>query len=82
MGRRREEQKKEREKEKRKPTKGGQFQGETLQCVWCLVHDQHIQHDVILVDVHVCLSINRIREPGQLNHLTQLCRRSVLFFVL
>ena len=63
-------------------TEGGQLEGETLQRVWCLIHDQNIQYNVILVHVDVRLSINRIREPSQLDHLTELCRRSVLLLML
>ena len=63
-------------------TEGGQLEGETLQRVWCLIHNQNIQYNVILVHVDVCLSVNRIGEPGQLDHLTELCRRPVLFFML
>ncbi len=40
-----------------------------LQRVVCAVHDQHVQHDVVLRDRDVRLRVYRVREPGQLRYL-------------
>ena len=50
-------------------TQGGQLQGKVLQGVSRLVDNQHIQHNVILVHVHIGLRIHRVREACQLSHL-------------
>jgi hypothetical protein len=54
---------------KLKIAKSGQLQGAILQGVLGLVHDEHVQNNVILVHVHVGLSIHGIRKASQLSHL-------------
>jgi hypothetical protein len=47
----------------------GKLQRAVLQGVLRLVHDKHVQHDIILVHVHVGFRVHRVREPCQLGHL-------------
>ncbi len=54
----------------------GKLQRAVLQGVLRLVHDKHVQHDVILVHVHVGFRVHRVRETGQLGHLQMQTIRS------
>ena len=50
-------------------TKRGELERDALQRVARLVDDEHVEHDVVLIDVHVRLGVDRIREARQLRHL-------------
>ncbi|KAH3664212.1 hypothetical protein OGAPHI_004563 [Ogataea philodendri] len=55
----------------------GKLQTQVAQRAGGLVNKQNVQRHVELVHLNVCLSINRVREPGQLLDLLQ-SRRKVL----
>lgn len=38
----------------------------------CLVDDQHVEHDIVLVDGHYGLGVHGVGEARQLRHLRQL----------
>jgi hypothetical protein len=48
-----------------------QLESAILQSVVGLVDDQHVQHYVVLVDVHVRLGVHRVGETRQLCHFVQ-----------
>lgn len=52
-------------------TKRGQFQGDVLQSIASLIHNQHIENDIVLVDINVSFSVNRIRESRKLCNLEE-----------
>ena len=52
-------------------TERGELERDALQRVARLVDDEHVEHDVVLIDVHVRLSVDRIREARQLRHLAR-----------
>lgn len=53
---------------------GTQLQGAVLKRVCRLVDNQHIQDNVVLVNVHIGLSIDRVAEACQLGHLKNVIR--------
>ena len=57
------------------PTERGELEREVLQRVVGLVDDEHVEHDVVLVDVDVRLGVHRVREARQLRHLRRQQRR-------
>ena len=50
----------------------GQLERAILQRIRSLIDDEHIENDVVLIDIDVGLGVDRIRESGQLRHLVQL----------
>ena len=50
-------------------SEGGQLQCAGLESVSGLVDDQHVQHNVILININIRLSIHWVRESSQLSHL-------------
>ena len=50
-------------------SEGGQLQCAGLESVPGLVDDQHVQHNVILINIDIRLSIHWVRESSQLCHL-------------
>ena len=53
---------------------GGQLERQILQGVARLVDDEHVEHDVVLVDVYVGLGVHRVGEAGELRDLVELGR--------
>jgi len=51
---------------------GREFQGDILKGLACLVDDEDIEEDVVLVHVDVGLGIDSVRMTGQLNYAVQL----------
>lgn len=45
-----------------KHTQRSQFQGDVLQSITSLVDNQNIKHNIVLIDVHVSFSVDRIGE--------------------
>eukprot|EP00048_Salpingoeca_helianthica_P014963 m.224436 g.224436 ORF g.224436 m.224436 type:complete len:482 (-) comp16465_c0_seq1:1487-2932(-) len=52
----------------------GKLQCQVLQRVRRLVDDKHIEQNVVLVDMHVSLGVDGVREAAQLEHLAELGR--------